>query len=223
MKSTLYLGRRHQLLQRFCAGKEVLDLGCVDHAVLSEQLDRWTHRHLAAVAKSITGVDILEPEVLKLREKGYNIQVGNVERLQMGRTFDVIVAGELIEHVFNQGLFLDSIKQHMHADSLLVLTTPNATSLSSFIEVLLFGSLKHVHPTHVLWHDSNTIAQLLEAHGFEVVELSFILDNPLYSPLMSKQIYVMLKVRFALVCVPCLLYKHFAPGLLVLAKRRPAG
>lgn len=210
------------MLQRFCVGKEVLDLGCVDHAVLSEQLDRWTHRHLSLVAKSITGVDILEPEAAKLREKGYNIQVGNVEHLQLGRTFDVIVAGELIEHVYNQGLFLESIKQHMQADSLFVLTTPNATSLSSFIEVSLFGRLKHVHPTHVLWHDANTITQLLEAHGFDIVELSFYLDNPLYSPLMSKTIYLMLKVRFGLVYFPCLLYRHFAPGLLVVAKRRVA-
>jgi 2-polyprenyl-3-methyl-5-hydroxy-6-metoxy-1,4-benzoquinol methylase len=220
MKAALYTGRRHTLLQRFCVDKDVLDLGCVDHAVLSEQLDRWTHRHLKQVAKSITGVDLLEPEVMKLREKGYNIEVGNVEQLHLGRTFDVIVAGELIEHVYNQGLFLESIKEHMHSESQLVLTTPNATSLSSFIETMVFGRLNHVHPTHVLWHDANTITQLLEAHGFEIVELSFILDNPLYSPLISKKIYFMLKGRFGLVYVPCLLYRRFAPGLLVVAKKR---
>jgi 2-polyprenyl-3-methyl-5-hydroxy-6-metoxy-1,4-benzoquinol methylase len=220
MKSRLYVGRRHKILQDFCTGKDVLDLGCVDHDVISEQLDRWTHRHLASVARSITGVDILEAEVLKLREQGYHIQVGNVETLGLGRTYDVIVAGELIEHVYNQGLFLESVKRHMHAESILVLTTPNATSLSSFLEVLLFGRLRHVHPTHLLWHDANTIRQLLEAHGFDLQELSFLLDNPLYSPPMSKLIYYMLEVRFALVRIPCAFYKHFAPGLLIVARKK---
>ena len=218
MRSRLIIGRRHKVLQAYCAGKKVLDLGCVDHEAVNERLDRWTHRHLAEVADSILGIDILEEEVAKLQAKGFNVRAGNVENLDLDEAFEVVLAGELIEHVRNQELFLQSVRRHVDRDGVFVFTTPNATSLSSFVEVLLWGRLRFVHATHMLWHDANTVCQLLEDNGFEVEEVSFVLDNPTYSPYMNKLIYFMLKARFLLVLLPCLLRRQFAPTLLVVAR-----
>ncbi|HEV3255466.1 MAG TPA: class I SAM-dependent methyltransferase [Gemmataceae bacterium] len=218
MRSRLIIGRRHKILQTYCAGKKVLDLGCVDHEAVNERMDRWTHRHLAEVARSILGIDILEEEVAKLQKKGFNIRAGNVENLDLDQVFEVVLAGELIEHVRNQEPFLQSVRRHMHRDGVFVFTTPNATSLSSFLEVLLWGRLRFVHPTHLLWHDANTVRQLLEDNGYEVEEISFVLDNPTYSPYMKKLVYFLLKARFLLVLLPCLLRRQFAPTLLVVAR-----
>ena len=95
---------RYILIKSVCTGKDVLDVGCVDH-VASEEMNRplWLHKIIKSVAKSVTGVDFEREEVEKLRAKGYDVIYGDVETVDMGKTFDVVVAGELIEHLSNPG------------------------------------------------------------------------------------------------------------------------
>src|SRR3989344_4764139 len=103
---------RYALIKKYCAGKDVLDVGCVDHNANEELENSWLHKIIKSVAKSVIGVDFEENEVQKLRAKGYNIVVGDVETVTIGKTFDVIVAGELIEHLSNPGLFLENMYRH---------------------------------------------------------------------------------------------------------------
>ena len=41
----------------------------------------------------------------KVRERGYRVIWGDVTKIRLGRKFEVIVAGEILEHLPNQGLF----------------------------------------------------------------------------------------------------------------------
>ena len=48
-------------------------LECVQHSLEKANRDDWLHGILSKYASYILGVDILEEEVEKLREMGYNV------------------------------------------------------------------------------------------------------------------------------------------------------
>ncbi len=81
--------------------KNVLDLGCIGHT-LDDSLrfpDRWLHNIIRTNACSAVGVDINERDVMELRKRGYNTVCADVLTLRLDRKFDVVVCGDLIEHV----------------------------------------------------------------------------------------------------------------------------
>ena len=98
----------------YVIGKKVLDLGCVQHSLEKATRDDWLHGILSQYAGCILGVDILEKEVEKIKKMGYNVVCADVEKMDLPeKDFDVIVAGELIEHLANPGLFLENCRKHL--------------------------------------------------------------------------------------------------------------
>lgn len=62
--------------------------------------------------------------------------------------FDVVFAGEVIEHVLDVPDFLNEILRVLRPDGELVLTTPNLARLADRLRFLFGRSPKHVSPTH---------------------------------------------------------------------------
>ena len=92
------------------------------------------------------------------------------------RLFDVVFAGELIEHLEDLRGFLNSCKRHMTVDSKLIITTPNSFGVVYFL-TRLFG-LRFTNPEHTCWFNEETIEQLLKRHNLKVIEKKFL---PVYS------------------------------------------
>src|SRR3990172_4297548 len=109
-----FITNRERYLTNMCRDKVVLHLGCADAIYLDEHIQKDRHLHLLinSVAKEAHGVDIDGSAIEKLRERHSlpNLHVGDIENLNLdfGTAFDVIVAGELIEHLNNPGLLLGS-------------------------------------------------------------------------------------------------------------------
>lgn len=156
-----------------CQGKKVLHLGCVDYPITSEQVksERWLHAKLMQVAKDVTGVDNNDEGVQYLRSYGYsNIVYGNAEELATvtSAVYEIIVAGEIIEHLSNPGAFLNSARSVMGEESVLIISTTNAFCLRRFLRVP-FGT-ESVHPDHVYYFSHATLSALLKRYGFTVLE-----------------------------------------------------
>ena len=88
-------------------------------------------------------------------------------------------AGELIEHLENQGMFLDCAKNHLKEKGLLILTTPNQFSILRAI-ANLFGILNENHE-HVLVHNKETIKHLLERKGFKLQKIGHFTNPSFYN------------------------------------------
>lgn len=168
-------GRTQFLLER-CRDKRILHLGCVDEGLTKERLEAGTllHAQLLGIAKEVFGVDISEEGVNLLREAGVpNLILGNVEQLDRitelrGKRFDVILATEIIEHLNNPGLFLQSVKHFFHEDTEMIITTPNAYRITGFGYRL--KGLEFVHPDHNYWFSWSTLTSLLLKNGYQVIE-----------------------------------------------------
>ena len=94
--------------------------------------------------------------------------------------FDAITAGEVIEHILDEGAFLDECLRVLKRDGILALTTPNLSFLLNRFLVLLGKLPMFVYaPYHYHFHTRKTITQLVEEHGFHVEKV--ISSHILYS------------------------------------------
>jgi 2-polyprenyl-3-methyl-5-hydroxy-6-metoxy-1,4-benzoquinol methylase len=155
---------------------EVLDLGCVDsRPAKNSAQERIEHKpnlllkRIFELNKNTLGIDIDPVGIEVLKGLGYNAQVGDVETMDLGRQFDTIVAGELIEHLENPGLFLRNMRRHLKAGGTLIISTPNPFYQGQSWKIWRYGK-PMVHEDHTNWQDPTTLAQLLKRTGFEVFE-----------------------------------------------------
>lgn len=169
---------RLQRLKLLCAGKNVLDLGAMDETAYRSKRGRgdWLHEELAKVAKQVVGIDNspLVPESGLETAPNASIHRGDIMRLSdswesLGKLNrfepDVVVAGELIEHLPNPLLFLQSISKNPRLrGKLLVITTPNATALHNCIIGL--GSRESTHHDHLSILSYKTLCTLFHRAGY---------------------------------------------------------
>ena len=171
-KSGIKVRRATSAIQEFLArlveGKTVLDVGCADHSALMETAGTWLHKRLARSARSILGLDILESEVGELRRRGYDVVSGDATTVGLDRTFDYVVAGEIIEHVDAPGALVANMARHLNADGRLVLSTPNPFFALHFLESILTATDRRWNPEHVGWYCPFTLGNLLGRNGLEV-------------------------------------------------------
>lgn len=160
-------GRIDELIKN----KDVLDCGCVGDVINNfSEYEGSSNAIHKKYAKYIVGVDIWKEEIEKRQAMGINVVCANVETMELKRQFDVIIAGDLIEHLANPGLFLDKANKHLRMGGLLYICTPNLLSLNNLIRAI-FGVKINVHQEHTTWYDFNTLKQILSRYGFKVKEM----------------------------------------------------
>src|SRR5258706_6424225 len=150
---------RWDIISSYVERKEVLDLGCVDHEASNEAGKHGLHRKIHEKAAKTLGVDYLPQEVEKLKKLGYEVVQGNVESLNLGRKFDCITAGNIIEHLSNPGLFLDSVKKHLRGDGFFLITTDNCYGLRSLKGVTLNDGIRP-NNEHTMTFEEEVFKQL---------------------------------------------------------------
>src|SRR5688572_12613630 len=117
---------RLELVRELCRGKDVLDLGCVQHDAEQANNPAWLHQAVVDVAASVVGVDYSAANVERLRQRGYRVITADVTKpLPIEESFDLIVVGNLIEHLSNfEGLFLN-IARHLRPGGRVAISSAN--------------------------------------------------------------------------------------------------
>jgi 2-polyprenyl-3-methyl-5-hydroxy-6-metoxy-1,4-benzoquinol methylase len=159
---------RFARVRRYMEHRTVLDVG----ACSGLKRPDWMHAQIASVASEVVGVDVDRKLARAARAQGFDIVVGDAQTLDLGRAFEVVWAGEVIEHLSCPGAFLDAARRHLTPGGVLVVTTPNVFAVSNF--VYRIGGRPRVNKGHVAWYDETTLRQLVERHDFCVVEVAYI-------------------------------------------------
>jgi 2-polyprenyl-3-methyl-5-hydroxy-6-metoxy-1,4-benzoquinol methylase len=168
---------RYPEILRQCRGKKILHLGCADMPYTTERGEHLLHIQLSKVTppENLWGIDISEEGIEHVRKMGFdNLILGNVE--DMGQElrdmdFDIILAGEIIEHLDNPGLFLKSLKSIMTERTELMLTTYNANSFKGFLNAIM--RREKVHPDHNYYFSNRTLKQLFQKFDLECTEVYY--------------------------------------------------
>ena len=159
------------------SGRSVLHLGCAGE-FLELGPTACLHYNLSKTAKVLWGVEINGEALAQVKnwvpeQPGrFEYLEADVQRLEIeriGRKFEMILAGSIIEHLSNPGLMLQSFAKLLEADGRLVIVTPHVYGLLSFQRVALRRH-EAVNPEHTCWFSICTLSELCFRYGFIPVE-----------------------------------------------------
>lgn len=201
----------------FVQGRKVLDLGCVRHTLDETEKPDWLHGQICKKARTVLGIDYLENAVAGLQKRGFNVICANVETMNIGDRFEVIVAGDLIEHLNNFGQFLDRIHAHLDDQGIALVTTPNPVNPLRFASILFRGEAG-ANPEHTCWFTQQVLQQLVARYGLEISEIAYVDDS--YQYYKGWKWWPFLAINWALVRI-----RHqFAETIcVVMRKKQPGG
>lgn len=160
---------RDDLICRLSTGKNVLHIGATDSPYTADKFDSGLllHGRLTEHAKMLYGIDIDASAIEYLRQRGIeNIHCFDMNRMgEIDFKADVIVFGEIIEHLQNFQTALNTLKMAMSPETKLLISTPNRFYLISFLMAFL-QQKESVHDDHKVVFSYGTLRQLLEENGF---------------------------------------------------------
>ncbi len=151
---------------------KILDVGCSTGEVAKFFID---------MGNEVCGIDVCEDALKEAERKGVKTKIHDCEEpLPYGsEIFDVVYAGQILEHIYDTEGFLKECRRVLKKGGLLILSTPNIASLPSRLR-LLFGlypkwvapSLKHYQPgDHIRAFTKSVLKDLVERCGFRVEQI----------------------------------------------------
>jgi hypothetical protein len=119
--------------------------------------------------QSVQGIDITDAGVRFAREelKLDVVQADFLAHDYGAQKFDVVCMWDTIEHLREPHRYVKKIAAHTDTGALLAITTADIDSLNAKLRK---DKWRMIHPpTHLHYFSTKTIAQLLDAHGFDVI------------------------------------------------------
>ena len=178
---------RDAFLLEACRGKKVLHLACAAWPATQMWCEDGSllHMRLLQSASRVAGFDWSEEGLQVLKEHG----VGDLHRLnlldqqdveagwqQLGFDPEIVLAGELLEHLDRAGMVLENCRRMMSDQARLVITVPNAFSVRGFLHVL--RGYEKVAPDHVSYYSYANIRELVERNGFQLERVHWYRYSP---------------------------------------------
>ena len=174
--------QRLSTIRKLCQGRKTLHLGCTDSPFTETAIKNRSllHFELKDAASELYGFDNDPTAIDILKLHGINnLYQADLERLSevnLDETFDVIIAGEVIEHLSNPGLFLLGIGRFLRPGGKLVISTVNAYCAFRFAMLAISGKggvNEPIHPDHTAYYSFKTLKLLVERNGFKFEEFMF--------------------------------------------------
>ena len=137
---------------------------------------KWLHARLSAAASSIVGLDSAEEGVDWAKEQGFEAYAVDAQSPEAVAALglepaDVVVAGEIIEHLDAPGPFLCAMRELLEAGG-----PPRGHDAERLPPAQLprAGLWQRAHPPdHTAWHSPHTLRNLLERNGWDVEGMAY--------------------------------------------------
>jgi SAM-dependent methyltransferase len=170
-------GGHEKLLALARGAARVLDVGCSTG---------YLARRLAESGSTVVGVELDPDAARKAREWCADIVVGDVETVALpfeAGSFDIILCGDVLEHLRDPGAFLIRMRPLLAPGGRLVLATPNVANWSMRV-ALLFGRWRYsdrgiLDRSHLHLFTHATLLECLASAGYRVVTFDFTVPVPL--------------------------------------------
>jgi 2-polyprenyl-3-methyl-5-hydroxy-6-metoxy-1,4-benzoquinol methylase len=167
----LYRNKKELIEAHVAPGMKVLDVGFWGQGVSAEN-PNWPHRLLYERARDLYGLDVDYDEGRLLAPQDH-YRKQSAEDFSFDIKFDVIFAGDLIEHLSNPGLFLMRASEHLAPGGRLIMTTPNCFNLFNMTEKLTKYE-PTVNRDHTCYFNEKTLRQLLGKNGWGVESFHYL-------------------------------------------------
>ncbi|MDA8308542.1 MAG: class I SAM-dependent methyltransferase [Deltaproteobacteria bacterium] len=155
----------------------VMDLGCASGRLGRNLLE-------TGKAGRIVGIEIFEPAAKEAMKRYDTVYVGDIENLELDydRYFDVVVCGDILEHLREPDRILGKIRRWLKDQGLLVCCVPNVRYWRIIKDLALRGEWRYANcgildHTHLRFFTARSFKRMLHDNSFRVVHEGF-----LYSP-----------------------------------------
>ncbi len=166
---------RIEYLTALAAGRSVIHVGFAGETrgTIDDLRDNpvWLHGRLAKVTSRLVGLDLDAEGVERARAAGFEAHradaanAGDLGALGL-EPAELVIAGEVIEHVERPGEFLDALHMLVVPGGRLAVTTPNAASLLN--PVAAAARFELINPDHISFYSWYTLGNLMERHGWRI-------------------------------------------------------
>ncbi len=163
-----------KVLQQTSPIHNILDIGCNDGQLTA----------LYAKHGNIIGIDTNPEAIAQCKQRNLECiccQIHDLISPVHNNSFDVIIAGDIIEHIFDTDAFLSDIYHLLKPSGSLLLTTPNLASLgrrmmllggiNPFIEFSTQLPSPSFNVGHVRYYTRNNLEEQLTFHGFNHIRI----------------------------------------------------
>jgi 2-polyprenyl-6-hydroxyphenyl methylase/3-demethylubiquinone-9 3-methyltransferase len=161
--------RSRFLSENVGAGERVLDVGCGEGRFAAA---------LARAGASVVGIDVAEEPLRRARELHPELDVRLVNSEGgwelADASFDVVWAGEVIEHVADTAAWLSEVRRVLRSGGRLLLSTPahgRLTILALAFSRRAFAARFDPRGDHLRFYSRATLTELLEDFRFGEVEV----------------------------------------------------
>ncbi|MDQ3670896.1 MAG: class I SAM-dependent methyltransferase [Actinomycetota bacterium] len=169
-------GGHAKLLALVGSGRRVLDVGCSSGYLARPLVERGC---------TVVGIEQDPAAAEAAREVCEEVLVGDAESMELpfsDESFDVVLCGDLIEHLRDPARFLARIRPLLGESGRLVLTTPNVANWTMRLG-LLVGRWRYTERgildrTHLHLFTRATLVETLERAGYRIVELDHTVPVP---------------------------------------------
>ena len=162
--------------KQYFMGKSVLDIGCCSNEEDQyNKPNRWKFGQISNYCNDLYGIDIIDSEVKKLKDKGYNVECHNAENFNLGRKFETIHACNIIEHLSNIGNFLSCCENHMKDNGVLIISTGNTFNIPDILKSIFQGRILNpiTNEEHTVYLTKRNMDQLLSRYNLEISEVQY--------------------------------------------------
>jgi len=122
-----------------------------------------TIRYLTALA-DVDGLEISEFATDYLKGLGFNMYCGSIKDVHIDKTYDIILAYEVVEHLRDPKASFINIFNHLAARGVFIFSTGNAKSLRAWLNGRRWSYF--LPPQHLFYYAGDTITRYLEIAGF---------------------------------------------------------
>ncbi len=164
---------------------KILEVGCGEGNFIThfEDVEYW------AIESSVLHAN-------KASVKGIKVFIGNFEEVSddiPNKYFDIVVINDVMEHTVDHQRFLNSLRNKLIPDGVLVGSVPNVRFITVLLNLLIFKDWRYksmgvLDYTHLRFFTKRSLVRSLELSGFDVISLSGL--NPIRIHLNLKDFFL---------------------------------
>lgn len=171
---------RLKYISEACRGKVVLDIGCLDETALEKRsTEHWLHKRIYQSSKKVVGIDSSDKipnEGLITSEKSIIYKGDGISpdrNYFNNNEFDIVIAGEFIEHIESPLLFFQNIKAAL-PDKEMIISTPNGVAFANTLLGLIGREVQHQDHIHTFtFKILNTLCRNANFKEWDIIPYHF--------------------------------------------------
>ncbi len=160
-------------------GKRVLEIGCGPGSIT--RLLKTNQCRVTGVEVDAKAIEIVSQYCEAIHACDLNDPLWSA-KLADKDGFEVIVAGDVLEHLYDPWTTLSSLKPLLAKDGYVVVSVPHVGH-NAVIACMLLGDFEYqpwglLDKTHIRFFCINNIQKLFENAGFKIVEVDYVIKTP---------------------------------------------